>query len=172
MRSKRLVVDASVVQACVDERSEHPRSKNCRHFLLRIYTICHRVVLTEKIKEEWDRHTKGYARKWRSWMVAGKKLLRLEVPLRSDLEERVVSEFPEGNIREAVLKDLPLIEAALSTDLTIVSLDETAREHFRTLAARVGEFRNLVWVNPERIEEDPITWLQKGAKPERQKRFG
>ena len=31
----------------------------------------------------------------------------------------------------------------------------------------VGEIRDIVWVNPERMEEEePLVWLQNGAPPE------
>ena len=30
----------------------------------------------------------------------------------------------------------------------------------------VGEIQHIIWVNPDRLEEQPILWLQNGAPPE------
>ena len=60
-----------------------------------------------------------------------------------------------------------LIEAALETDKTIISLDETVRMLYAQVSQQVGEIRDIIWVNPERTtEEQPITWLKNGALPE------
>ena len=60
-------------------------------------------------------------------------------------------------------KDACLIEAALATDRTVASLDESVRALFRQATDQVGELRAIVWVNPEREEDDPILWLKRGA---------
>ena len=54
-------------------------------------------------------------------------------------------------------KDFHLLEAAWATDQTIISLDETIRQLFARAAQRVGEIRDIVWVNPERTEEEEPT---------------
>ena len=68
---------------------------------------------------------------------------------------------------EDMQKDFHLLEAALATDQTIISLDETIRQLFARASQRVGEIRDIVWVNPDRTEEEePLVWLQNGAPPE------
>ncbi len=60
-----------------------------------------------------------------------------------------------------------LIQAALETDKTIISLDETVRGLFALAAKHVGEIQGIIWVNPERTtEEQPISWLRNGAPAE------
>ncbi len=64
-------------------------------------------------------------------------------------------------------KDFHLLEAALETDKTVISLDQTVRTLFAQAAQQVGEIRDVVWVNPDRtVEEQPIVWLQNGAPNE------
>ena len=64
-------------------------------------------------------------------------------------------------------KDFHLLEAARATDQTIISLDEIIRQLFARAAQHVGEIRDIVWVNPERMEEEePLVWLKNGAPPE------
>ena len=68
---------------------------------------------------------------------------------------------------EAMQKDFHLLQAALATDQTIISLDETVRQLFKQASQQAGEIQNIIWVNPDRTaEEQPIAWLQNGAQPE------
>ena len=69
-------------------------------------------------------------------------------------------------------RDACLIEAALATDRTVASLDEQVRALFRQAADQVGELRAIVWVNPEREEDDPILWLERGAPVEPDRMLG
>ncbi len=65
--------------------------------------------------------------------------------------------------RQALLDDLLLVEAALATDRTVASLDESVRALFRQATGQVGELRAIVWVNPELEEDESIPWLKRGA---------
>lgn len=79
--------------------------------------------------------------------------------------ERVAATNP-GEI-EILRKDFHLIEAAIATDRTVVSLDEAVKRLFRTAAlSSVTAIEKIVWVNPTNTAEDSVAWLQKGAKPE------
>lgn len=69
-----------------------------------------------------------------------------------------------------MFKDILLIEAALATDQTIISLDETVRQLFANLAPEIRDLRTIVWANPEL--EDLRTWLAEGASPERARMLG
>ena len=73
-----------------------------------------------------------------------------------------------------MFKDLRLIEAALATDKTVISLDDkTARKFFGKAAVQVDELKDIVWVNPDKIEEEkPIEWLENGAEAERDRLLG
>ncbi len=55
IRSRLLVVDASIASAAGDV-STHPTSRRCRDFLLAIREICHQIVMTAPIQQEWDKH--------------------------------------------------------------------------------------------------------------------
>ena len=64
-------------------------------------------------------------------------------------------------------KDFHLLEAARISDQTIISLERRVRRHFAYAAQRVDEIEDIVWVNPNRTEEEePLVWLQNGAPPE------
>jgi hypothetical protein len=40
----------------------------------------------------------------------------------------------------------------VTIDKTIISFDDTVRKIFDKAAVQVGKLRNVVWVNPEKIE--------------------
>jgi hypothetical protein len=75
--SRRLVIDASVARSSGGEAATYPTSKHCRDFLKATLKICHRVVMTPDIMEEWRAHQSGFARRWRVSMEARKKVERM-----------------------------------------------------------------------------------------------
>ncbi len=79
---------------------------------------------------------------------------------------------PDNDCREAMLEDVILIEAALATDMTVASLDETVRGHYRRAFNSVQALKNVVWVNPDKEDEKPIIWLREGANPDEERKLG
>ena len=165
--SKRLVIDTDVAQASGSEEAIHPRAKHCRDFLQEVLSLSHSVVMTPEISNEWKRHRSSFARRWRVSMDARKKVYRVNAPADEELHDKIKQTRINLEESEDMQKDLHLLDAALATDQNIVSLDETIRGYFAQAAQRVGEIRDIVWVNPERTEEEkPLVWLQNGAPPE------
>ena len=170
--SRCLVIDASVARASGGEDATYPTSKRCRDFLTAVHRICHRVVMTSEIGREWKEHQSNFARQWRVSMQARRKVCRVDVTPNDMLYDKVKQEAANDKTHQAMLNDLHLIEAALITDRTVVSLDESARGLFAEMAERVGELKNVSWVNPDRVDEQPIRWLEEGARPEKSRRLG
>jgi hypothetical protein len=170
--SRRIVVDASVARAAGGEDAVQPLSTQCRDFLKTMLVVCHRVVLTRAVREEWKKHESGFARQWRTAMMARKKLLLgnpgEDAALRAAIEGASVT--PRG--RDAMLKGAHLIEAAQTADGTVVSLDDTVRGLFGAAAARVHALRTVVWVNPGREDEGGKAWLEEGAPTEQHRLLG
>ena len=79
---------------------------------------------------------------------------------------------PDKGIVRAMLKDLHLIEAALVSDQTVLSLDETVRRHFSNTAILVDDLKVVIWVNPVLKRERAIAWLKDGAKPDASRLLG
>ena len=69
--------------------------------------------------------------------------------------------LPERTVA-AMLKDAHLVEAALSTDGLIVSLDDEARKGFARASQSIPRIEGIVWVNPER-DRNVRDWLRSGA---------
>ena len=169
--SKRLVIDTDVAQASGDEDATDPRAINCRDFLKEVRSQDHRVVMTREISDEWKRHQSRFALEWRVSMDARRKIDRINPPEYADIQAKVTNTASEEDKIEVMEKDFHLLQAALATDQTIISLDETIRELFKRASQSVGEIRDIIWINPDRTaEEHPIAWLQNGAprEPHRQ----
>ncbi len=169
--SRRLVIDASVARASGGAEATYPTSKHCRDFLQAVLTICHHMVLTPDIAVEWKTHRSKFARTWQTAMMARKKVVRVEVAMPSILLAKIKAVAASDKDSAAMFKDLCLIAAALATDQTVISLDETVRQLFRQAAASVGELRSVVWVNPDQVAEQSIIWLENGAKPDKERRL-
>jgi hypothetical protein len=105
-------------------------------------------------------------------MVARKKVCPLQDDEHRELRGTIDRVTTAENDRNAMFKDMCLIEAAIATDQLIVSLDDTARSLFGECARQVGELRNIAWVNPANPDETPIPWLKRGANLERCRRLG
>lgn len=166
--SRRLVIDASVVQAAGPEGATFPTSKNCRDFLKAVLTVCHQVVLTPDIGDEWKTHLSRFSRMWRVSMEAKKKVYRPPGSVVDDeLRAKISRAASSQEERSTLSKDTFLIEAALATDCAIAALDDTALRAFRKAANSVREIGRIVWVNPDKTDERPIAWLEKGARIER-----
>jgi hypothetical protein len=179
-QSKRLVIDASVARACGGPQAIHPTSMHCRDFLERVLNICHQVVMTSDIRDEWDKHQSRSALTWRRSMVSKRKLIPLkDLPLDrmlwKDLEDSAITD----KHRQQIVKDICLLEAALATDKIVISLDDnTARKYFSQAAQQIqslkDSLKDIVWVNPDdrSEQEQPIFWLEKGAPHEENRTLG
>lgn len=169
-----LVVDACVARSCGDQTATKFPAPECRDFLLSMQNHKHKVVMTKDIRAEWSKHQSRFATQWLSQMV-GKKLLHAITISEIDQEIwKLIEEMAKtDNQREAMVKDILLLEAALATEQRIVSLDEnTARKYFTEAAQQIKQLRQLVWVNPGKPEEEAIAWLQDGAPAEEERMLG
>lgn len=167
-----LVVDASVARSSGGEEATYPTSKNCRDCLKAILALPHRVVMSPPITDEWNKHKSAFARGWLVSMTARKRVLRVEPEQLTELRQRVQEITDSQKERDAMLKDFHLIEAALVTDQTVITLDEIVRALFGTACQTMGQMKSVVWVNPDKPEEQPLAWLEAGAEPEKHRQLG
>lgn len=165
--SKRLVVNASIAGAAGGEDATASVSINCTVFLETFRDECsHHIVMTPELSEEWNAHQSIFAATWLKLMIARKRFIYEEPPVNQVLRGKIERTTTHESEIEVMRKDFHLLEAALATDQTVISLDEIIRGCFTRAAQRVGEIRNIVWVNPDHTEEEPFVWLQSGAPPD------
>jgi hypothetical protein len=169
--SRKLVIDASVAQSSGGPEATKPSSTLCRDFMLNTLEVCHRLVMTTDIREEWDKHQSKFAKSWRASMVSRRKFLFARNCENAQLRQTI------GNLPElhwpvaAMLKDIHLIEAALSGDRIVISVDDAARTHFARVSFVAAQIKEVVWRNPV-TEMDLGMWLEKGAKAEASMKLG
>jgi DNA-binding GntR family transcriptional regulator len=188
--SKLLVIDACVLTSSGDENATFPTSKHCHQFLQNVLEICHRAVLTRDLETEWNNHKSRFGQAWRGKMERRGKLIRIKSLEDSDLRAKIymadiflanyMAEILSENLTEKnrleIKKDIHLLEAALATDKIVVSLDDNTARRFFTLAAQgveeLSELKAIAWVNPDKPEETPISWLKGGANTEPERLLG
>lgn len=168
IESRRLVIDASIARSCGDTNATYPTSVHCRDFLLAVKDCQHKVVMTQDIRTEWDKHQSRFARQWLRQIIAKKQLTALQdLPIDRDLWHQIETMAKDDAERAAMTKDILLLEAALATDRSITSLDEnTARKFFSRAAQKIPKLQPIVWVNPDKTDEKSIAWLQAGVPTE------
>ena len=100
-------------------------------------------------------------------MARSNKVCSVNSPADKKLRKKIEEAAEQKNQIPVMRKDFHLLEAARISDQTIISLEKRARRHFAHAAQHVDEIRDIVWVNPERMEEEePLVWLKNGAPPE------
>jgi hypothetical protein len=171
-QSKLLVIDASVARSAGDAKATDPISIACRDCLETIRKVCHRMVITTEISVEWNNHQSSFARGWRRWMISKRKVVHLTVNLEPELYDAIGDLITVGKQQADILKDALLVEAAVSADKIILSLDNSARTLFVAVAPKVGKIQEIAWVNPTKVEENCLVWLQEGAQPEKHRQIG
>ncbi len=174
-KGKQLVIDASVARSCGGPDASYPTSVHCRDFLNAVLELCHQVVMTPDIREEWKKHKSRQAQLWLRQMVARRRLVAQPNPERN-LELWNFLEKMAKTDREyhQITKDICLLEAALVSSHIIISLDEnTARKFFNEAAFDLKLLRSIAWLNPDKIEEEqPIAWIQADCPSEEPRMLG
>ena len=161
-QSKYLVIDASVARSCGGEDAKHPTSKNCRDFLKAVLKICHSMVMTDELQAEWNKHESTFARKWRVSMIDKRKYKFCKSVTLSELRNKLEQLKMEHKTREAIWKDICLVEAAIATDKIIISLDDKVRDYLVEVSENIPEVKLILWLNPDK-ESESVKWLEKGA---------
>jgi hypothetical protein len=167
--SRRIVIDASVARAAGE--TEHPISQRCRLFLLDVLTIGHRVVMSEDIIREWNKHASRYSIKWLRSMRSHGKVIKV-TPDASDLFERILAADWSVKDIAAMEKDMLLPLAALAADRLVASGDNRVRDRFAMAASGVGELGGITWVNPATAADHCGPWLHAGARHDDEQTLG
>ncbi|OHB68183.1 MAG: hypothetical protein A2Y77_13585 [Planctomycetes bacterium RBG_13_62_9] len=142
--SRLLVVDASVARSAGE--TEHPVSSACRDALERILKVCHRVIMTEAIRLEWNKHQSRFTRIWYRSMVARRKIRRaVGTPINPAPE--AIEALSAGE-RENLRKDLCLIEAACDGDGIILTRDDVIVAIWQKCQDGFRLPKPIRWINP------------------------
>jgi hypothetical protein len=147
MREKKsylLVVDASVARAAGE--TVHPVSRCCREALESILRICHRIMMSSALADEWKRNESRFARRWLVSMYARRKVIKADMPSFSIRAEKAV--VLNDRERAALVKDKHLIELAVDGDGIIYTLDDAIIDIWSKCCKQVNAPRTIAWKNP------------------------
>lgn len=140
--SRVLVIDACVARAAGE--TEHPVSSACRACLVAVKDICHRVALSEELRQEWNEHQSRFTRKWQVSMATRHKPLQIVKTAELQLDYSGLS----PSERQAVAKDQHLLEAALAADRVIVTIDDALRDALGRMPKKLRRLKTICWIHP------------------------
>lgn len=168
---QRIVIDASVARAA-GEKSSAPDSTNCRVFLEDFMKTTNKILMNQEIYREWNKHESKFAKIWRVHMISKKRMVLIK-----DIENKEIRNFVECNIKnelvkKSIIKDLHLVEAALSTDEIVISCDDRMRNHLKTMCNECKSVKRLMWGSPIKISDDLKGWIDKNFKREECREIG
>lgn len=167
MPSFVLVIDTSVARSAGGPDATHPDAKRCRDlFTALIEDTSHRLVLTPDLRTEWREHQSTMARGWLRDMIASDRVVALADVRSVSLRQAIEAYAPQDGVRDLMIKDAMLVEAALKTDVRIIALDDQVRGHFSRAAGEIDMLRAILWSNPRIPGETCIEWVRNGARRE------
>ena len=171
MGSQLFVVDADVATSMSSKG--HPPSPQCATTLLRILSVCHRVVLGKELHSEWNEHARGkeFAR-WKKQMLNRGKVKKVSLRRAAEIAGRLRNVASTDEIGEIMARDAHLIAAALEHGARVLSCDRRVRHHLRTVAGKVQDLDRVVWADPTLPEENIDGWLDAGAPAEDRRMLG
>lgn len=140
------VVDADILRAAGYSEGQ---ASQVRELLDTIYKICHRVVLSEEARSEWDKHASGIALNWWTRMNNRGKIQRIRLRL-TDHEDMLDGSGLAPERLPGLKKDLHLVVAALEHgDNIVISNDGRAARGFKDLSRIIEAYSAVSWWNAE-----------------------
>lgn len=164
-----VVVDASVARAAGE--TIHPTSKSCRDFMIEFRNTKNKIVMSNKIFEEWKKHQSRFALQWRANLIASKRWIKVDDVEIEAIRECLELKAPSQKAKNEILKDLHLVEAAIQTDKLIVSCDNKMRVLLSKLTNDSKELNDIVWVNPVNDNENAVEWVKQGCANEAERQL-
>lgn len=160
--NKSIVIDACVAKSASER--VHPISSNCRVFFETIRDTGCVVVFNRELLDEWSKHQSLYTARWRASMIARRKVLIIKNSVLEDLRNSLVQGVKTEKTKDAVMKDIHLVEASLFCDKIIFSKDNAMRKILGELSLSLKVLRDIVWLDPSNDKEGVVEWLKEGGK--------
>ncbi|MGX4585518.1 hypothetical protein [Paenibacillus chitinolyticus] len=165
----QIIIDASVARSAGE--TNHPTSLNCRSFLQEFRATNHKIYMTPKISEEWNKHQSKFSLQLRTHLIARKRWVYVKDEENLEVREVIQRMAASEKVKKEVDKDIHLVEAAIKADNIVVSNDDKMRRMLGDLSIYSTELRNICWINPINEAEDSIGWLKDGCKKENSRKL-
>ncbi|AGP37620.1 hypothetical protein [Sorangium cellulosum] len=155
-RAAAIVVDTSVARSCGKQGAADLHALACLDALIALRESGLMLAMSPALLAEWERHWSTFARRW-FYKMRSSRRVRDVAPGQHGPTRKAARALLDTDARQAVAKDMLLVEAALASDRRVISLDEKVRRHFAVLAASVADLRSVHWANP--TSTGCIAWL-------------
>jgi hypothetical protein len=183
---KRLVIDACVCRSAGTRNSGNMLSRKCFDILDIVYNMNYHFVCTPEIKEEINKYVlneepdeKGKknisytAAGWFRLMVSSQRIFSPRPNSTNNAMRREIQKIDlKKSIKDAILNDIHLIEAANITDNKIISTDTSAYNNLRMIANQCDKVKVVVWMDVNNPDYDTVVWLRMGARDLKKRRLG
>ena len=177
----RLVLDVCVLGTANNLAAPGSEAKSCWLFLNAFSESQHVASISKDLEKEWSESRKVciHAYVWWHTLFSKKRLdyrysllntrnPRLRAKIRSLINRR---DMCSSKI-DKMIDDVHLIELALLTDDTIVSIDRKDRKKFCEASVYINALNSIVWADPHKHRTDIIQWLNAGANPVEEWKLG
>ena len=168
VEKKFLVIDTCVLSSA-SIFSDDLQAITCSEFLISVLDISHKIIFTQELYQEYkwliENRENGFGAEWLADMESRRKVKDLGDKQNHQLREKINLSVKK-NDQVIIKKDFHLIESALEGDNNVITLEDKVRKSLKKSAKTVKEIENIVWVNPEETDKEPIQWLENGAPPE------
>lgn len=162
-----ILVDANIARSAA-ENGDHPttraslslartlQAKDCETDLL----------MTPALRSEWREHASPLMSGWLVEMFQRRRVRSVvDKPVR-DLRN-AVNDVLDAGVKNALMKDLHLSEAAILRCAPVASLDDRQRRYLRVICDTYKRAGDIQWLNPEKDAEWD-GWIRGGCvDPER-----
>ncbi len=150
-----IVIDADIAGSAGAKGEDSPaeRARTAYRCLRDWERSPHVMVLVPDLLAEWQlvRKTNPQAKRILASQVARRRVLEAERPAMADVKAALEEAPLQKGMREAIDKDLHLLEAARVGALLVFSFDGKVRRHLRRAATQLRPlFPDLRWNNPEK----------------------
>ncbi|MEX0716424.1 MAG: hypothetical protein WD066_07555 [Planctomycetaceae bacterium] len=167
--ARRIVVDTDIAHAAGE--SGDARSIACRRFLEVMRDVRHHLATSREVFDEYREHQSRFFKKWLRSMFSRKLHARVEPGSVEDIRTALEQLDVLSRDRQATIKDLHVVATAFEADRLVASMDETARRCFSAATVTAARLKEIAWVNPTLEADEPVEWLEAGAKNEHFRRL-
>lgn len=163
MTRRYLIIDANIARSYADPA----RNEVAIACLLLLESVGSRasvidVLVTGDLIEEWRRHASNKFKSWWAKMETRNRVRRVADKRLADYRSAIDSIVEDG-VRDAMLKDAHIVEAAVWNHVPVASRDGRQLRYVKALAADYEVLRKVQWFDPV-VDEGWKDWIESGCQ--------
>jgi hypothetical protein len=166
---KRLVIDANIAHSA--GAGEVPSSRYSRISLETVLQGDYVVVFNRSLRQEWKDHSSKFATIWWRSMFAQKRIEDAEGEEFAHHLGRACSCLEHDRWKGDLAKDFHLVQSALASGHTILSLEKNFPAYVTAACRSVKELASLYYANPAAEGDVCILWIKNGAEKDADRRI-